>query len=169
MSIGIKFLPWEDGFTAAIRLRDVFEAPESLQHMLDSLAACYEMRIRNMRLILEANRRRKRRGQPVLATSIWGLGNRIFLLMRDMKYAFVEVEDLYGHLERDLGLSRNAISRIVTLRRYVPRLDMLPPDLKWDTIAPSPKRFAAGLHPPEPPGKNEDHEDPDSPPLFTEP
>ncbi len=170
VSVSVKFIPRTSRFAAAIRVDGQVGWPRFLDHVPKDLAEVYAMRIRNMRLILEANERRKRRGEPVLARSIWGLGNRIFLLRRDVELRFwMEIEDLYGHLERDLGLSRQTLSRIVTLRRYVPQMKMIPPGLTWSAISSSPKRFGEGLEPPQRRRKKRVDGKSDLPALFPEP
>lgn len=143
--IGVEFQPKDDDFIATVSIQDLTNVSEDINNVLKWASETYGISTKRMMSILKENENIRRHGQKIPAVFFWDLGNTIFELLENLSSRGLEFEDLYGHLVRDLHISRTTIKRAVALRRYVPQKEMLSPNVTWGSCKDAPKKFASGL------------------------
>ena len=82
---------------------------------------------------------------PVPARKMWALGDIIFKLNEGLGELSLQIDSLYSHLSRDLGVKRKWLEKIVILRRYVAREDTIPSGLNWGRCEKGTRRVAENL------------------------
>lgn len=142
-TLGLTFEPREDAYIASLSLRDLHSAPHDIDRRLNEAAYVYSDAIEKMRTILEENERLRKENRVVPAVLMWDLGNTIFELLDTVSSRGFEVEDLYTHLVRDLGVSKSTLKRVISARRHIPNRKMLAPDISWGSLKDAPKRYAS--------------------------
>jgi hypothetical protein len=65
------------------------------------------------------------------AFKIWQLGNAIFELQHNLNKLFLQLDGLYDHLVRDLGVKRKWLEKVIIFRRYLPDENAIPQSLNW--------------------------------------
>lgn len=118
------------------------EHPELLLNEVDGI---YAQAVEEMRQFLSEMADMKAKRQPVPARIVWELGDIIFNLSYRLRQASLELDDLYAHLTRDLGVKRMWLEKVVILRRYIERQDTIPETLKWSQLYSAPKKTAMSL------------------------
>ena len=76
------------------------------------------------------------------ARDVWKVGDVVFKLTEDLRSLALEVDDLYAHLTRDIGVKRKWLEKAIILRRYVPDRKAIPAQLNWGRIEKGTKRSA---------------------------
>ena len=79
------------------------------------------------------------------ARTVWKLGDMIFAFRDGMSVLGFEIDGLYEHLVRDLGVKRKWVEKVVILRRYVPTQQMIPASLNWGRCEKGTRRVAESL------------------------
>ncbi|MEW6046161.1 MAG: hypothetical protein AB1609_06735 [Bacillota bacterium] len=118
--------------------------------VLDQAAELYWRFVLNTRRLVEGIRAARSSRQPVLARQMWDVGEAIFQLKKDLERLRLELDGVYAHLTRDLGVNRKWLERAVTFRRYLPDATLIPPALKWGPCASAARRAAERLRAKEP-------------------
>lgn len=131
--IFVSFLPEGNRFQACIPLRDFssFDDPESV--LLDASDA-YSTSILEMRNQLLQVQQYRAEKVPVPARLVWQMGEAIFVLVDTLRQLGLQIDGLYQHLCRDLGVSRKWLEKVVILRRYIPSEHLLPESLSWGQL-----------------------------------
>lgn len=143
--IGIIFYPKLNSFQASITITDMNSIPVDINHLLKDVANIYSNFILKMRSILELNKKRRKENKIILASSMWRLGDLIIKLVNELKGLNFETENLYGHLIRDLNVKTTTIKQSIIFRRYMPKREFIPEDLKWSDVRNHPRRYALKL------------------------
>ena len=117
----VGLLPVEAALTVA-------DDPESL---LCKAATAYGRSVCRMRVIVAEIESVRSSRQPISARMVWDLGDLVFRLRNALANLSLQVDDLYGHLVRDIGVPQKRLEKVVTLRRYVPKRTLIPKDLNW--------------------------------------
>jgi hypothetical protein len=145
VNLGIEFQAKGNDFIATVSIQDLTNVSEDINSLLKWASETYGASTKKMVSILIENEKIRRHGQKIPAVFFWDLGNTIFKLLENLSSRGLDFEDLYGHLVRDLHISRSTIKRAIALRRYVPEREMLSPDVAWGACKDAPKKFASGL------------------------
>ena len=124
------------------QLDSLGEHPELL---LKKASGIYAQAVEEMRRFLSEMADLKAKRQPVPARIVWELGDIIFSLSYRLRQASLELDDLYAHLTRDLGVKRMWLEKVVILRRYIEMQDSIPETLKWGQFYSAPKKTAMSL------------------------
>jgi len=144
--IGITFQPDSyGGFIAAVSIEDIINISENMDDLLIQASKIYSLSIRRMRMILKEKEEKRKSSRRVPAVLVWDLGDAVIRLVKRLSLNNLELEDLYGHLVRDLKISKSTIAKAIILRRYILERKLLPPTLNWGAFSNSPKRFALKL------------------------
>jgi len=141
----VAFRPEGSGYLASFSLEHLAASSGEMESVLQKASKAYGKRIRRMRSTLEENGRLRKARKSVPAVLMWDVGDEIFSLMEDLGQYNLEIDDLYGHLVRDLGVSRSTLKKVVAARRYFPERQDLPRDLEWSAIREAPKKYAKQL------------------------
>ncbi len=115
------------------------------EDLMRQAASMYGIAIGDMRLLAQEIEAGKKPRRPVSARSVWRLGNRIFRLTEDLGRLSLQMDDLYSHLVRDLGLKRKRLEKVIIFRRYLPEENMIPELLNWGKCEKGTKKVAQGL------------------------
>lgn len=143
--IGIIFYPKLNSFQASISITDINNISIDINNLLKDATNIYSNVILKMRSILELNKKRIKENKIIQASSMWAFGNLIIKLVNELKGLNFETENLYGHLIRDLNVKTTTIKQSIIFRRYVPKQEYIPEDLKWSDVRDHPRRYALKL------------------------
>jgi len=113
--------------------------PEAVLLEAGRLYTRYVTRIRKLRDQVEAI---KAGGRKVPARRMWTIGNTVFELAGQLQQLSLEIDGLYDHLERDVGINRKTLERIITFRRYIPSRLLIPRTLTWSRCIEGTRRIA---------------------------
>ena len=140
----ISFIPESNKFRGSLSF-EAFNSENNPQTLIKKAETIYSEYIRRMRIQLNHLRelRVKKISIPVL--NIWEIGNLIFALKADLDKVGLQVDNLYSHLVRDLGVKRKWLEKVVILRRYISCKKLIPKNIKWGSFEHSTARKAKDL------------------------
>ncbi len=142
----VAFQPVNGVYRPSMLLGDLLEADGiEFEDLLKQAAIMYGAAIEDMRMLVQQIEGSKKPRRPVSARSVWRLGNRIFRLTGDLDRLSLQMDDLYSHLVRDLGLKRKRLEKVVIFRRYLPEENMIPELLNWGKCEKGTKKVAQQL------------------------
>ena len=141
----VTFEPKEEGFVGSVPMDQLDSLGKHPELLLNKATGIYARAIEEMRRLLSGMADLKDKRQPVPARIVWELGDNIFNLSHSLKQASLELDDLYAHLTRDLGVKRMWLEKVVILRRYIERQDTIPETLIWSKFYSAPKKAAMSL------------------------
>ena len=98
---------------------------------LQAASAVYSRAVAEMRAQLAAMAELKAQRQPVTAQKCWELGDAILALVGQLTDMSLEVDGLYEHLTRDLGMKPKRLRTAITFRRHLPGKELIPASLRW--------------------------------------
>ncbi len=127
----VSFQPRGEGFTGLLPMEAALSVVDDPESVLRKAAAAYSRYIRRMRALVGEIESVRASRRPIPARMLWDLGDLIFRLTKTLAGLSLQVDDLYTHLVRDIGIPRKRLEKIVILRRYVPRKTLIPKDLNW--------------------------------------
>jgi len=127
--------------------------PESL---ITRASKLYTSHVFEMRVLVDAISACRHTRHPVAARKIWQLGNLIFRLVEELKQLSLQIDGIYGHLERDLGTKRKWLEKVVIFRRYIPQEAMIPEHLNWGKCEKGTRRVAEMIRKGRPPGQTDE-------------
>ena len=130
---------------ASIPMEQLDSLGQHPELLLEKAGVIYAQAVEEMRRFLSEMADMKARRQPIPARIVWELGDIIFNLSYGLRQASLELDDLYAHLTRDLGVKRMWLEKVVILRRYIERQNTIPETLKWGQFYSAPKKTAMSL------------------------
>lgn len=132
-------------FKAFVSVEGIMLMKGDPEPVLQKAAELYTNALTNMRrLIVDIEAYRAHR-KPVSARMIWELGEIIFQLRNELQALFLQLDDVYAHLVRDLRVKRKWLEKVIILRRYLPKEDMIPQNLNWGRLEKGTRRHAERL------------------------
>lgn len=147
--IFVSFEPRNGRFMAFLSIDGLLSIEEDPELLLGKAAAEYEQAIYQMRLIVQQVEEIRSHHVPVPARKVWEWGDAIFRLTHRLATLSLQLDQLYEHLSRDLGVKRKRLEKIVILRRYLPQKELIPELLNWGRLEKgtrkSAERLRAGL------------------------
>jgi len=143
MSTFISFKPQGVGFTGHLSLEaiDIWENPELL---IKKASKAYRESILKMRKILTRIDKSRRERKPLYARIMWDMGSAVFELRDKLAEISLEIDGMYSHLERDLGVRQKWLEKAIILRRYIKR-SLIPQNITWSRFEHSTRKKAEGL------------------------
>lgn len=132
--LSITFKRVGSNFTGLIPIGSFLSAEEDLHKKLQSASSVYGDALTDMRATLAGIQQLGKRRAHAPARLVWRLGNSVFSLKRHLAQLSFEVDGLYDHICRDLEINRKWLEKVVILRRYVGRENLLPTSLTWGQI-----------------------------------
>lgn len=127
----ISFFPTEIGFSSSFFLGDFIFEHEDIDAISYELAKIYEDGIKNLKELLNIRKEMLLKKQRIPAVFIWDIGDQIFRINNQINSTGFQIDDYYSHLERDLGISRKWLEKVIILRRYINDKNTLPQGLSW--------------------------------------
>lgn len=99
-------------------------------------------RIRSMLVEIQAERDNRK---PIAARKIWQIGHIIFELRDQLERLSLQLDSVYDHLVRDLGVRRKWLEKVIILRRHLPDKALIPKSLNWGCCEKGTRRVAQRL------------------------
>lgn len=127
----ISFTPEASKFKGLLSLDIAFDSKNDPQSLIRKSELIYEKHIREMQIIIQNIKKIRSSNSRISARDIWILGDSIFSLKRNLENIGLQVDDLYTHLMRDLGVKRKWLEKVVILRRYVFHKKTIPKSSNW--------------------------------------
>ena len=141
----VAFTPREDGFTASVPLEQLDGLGAHPELLLEKAGALYGKSVAEMQSCLAEMAELKARRQPITARKVWELGDAAFALVENLSAMSLELDGLYEHLTRDLGVNQKRLSSVITFRRYLSAKELIPAALGWAQCEKSARKVAENL------------------------
>jgi hypothetical protein len=127
----VSFEPVDKRFRAYLSMEKLISSDKDPELTLKKAVKIYENSIIKMRTFIKEiqNIRSNRKHLP--ARKIWQLGNAIFELQGNLNKLSLQLDGLYDHLVRDLGVKRKWLEKVIIFRRYLPDKKAVPQLLNW--------------------------------------
>jgi len=132
----------DTGYIASLSLEGLLSLPMDVERLLRRAAASYGESTTVMRSLVSHIEDDRSNRKPISARRIWELGDIIFTLIATLEKLSLQLDGVYAHLTRDLGVRRMWLEKVIIFRRYVPRKDLIPENLRWGRCARTPRRVA---------------------------
>jgi len=116
--------------------------PEVILHKATEI---YEYGLTKMASIIDIIKTARANRKLVPARKIWQLGNAIFKFLDELEELGLEIDGIYDHLTRDLGVKRKWLEKVIIFRRYLPYIKMIPESLNWGRCEKGTRRVAERL------------------------
>jgi uncharacterized protein YjiS (DUF1127 family) len=141
----VSLTPFNGSFVASLSLADLLSISSAHQVALKKVEKTYNKWIKRMTLLLVKISHFRESRAFIPARTVWELGDAIFGLQRELQNTGVELDGLYDHLIRDLGVKRMWLKKVVIFRRYLPFVDLIPKVVNWGPCSKAPKSSALKL------------------------
>ena len=135
----------DEGPRAALSVEGMLLLSRDPETTLREAAAVYARHLADMRRVLSQIECLRASRRPIPARKIWQLGNLVFRLRDALARHSLQLDDLYAHLTRDLGVKRKWLEKAIILRRYIPSSTMIPKGLTWGRCEKGTRRVAQDL------------------------
>jgi len=147
MSVGqqLSFVSfeWKEGKLRPLLSVKGFESIKGdPERILEGGERVYASFLKDARLLLKQTDAFRAKKTPIPARMIWRLGNSIFVLTSKLQSLGLQLDELYEHLERDLGVKRKWLEKVITFRRYLPDAELIPSSLNWGKCEKGTRRVA---------------------------
>jgi hypothetical protein len=141
----ISFEPNDERFRAFLSMEELISSNKDPELTLKKAVKIYENSIIKMRTFIKEihNIRDNRKLLP--ARKVWQLGDAIFELQGKLNKLSLQLDGLYDHLVRDLGVKRKWLEKVITFRRYLPDEKVIPQSLNWGRFEKGTRRVAEKL------------------------
>lgn len=141
----VSFEPDKEQFTAFLPMEELISSEMEPADVLKKATHVYERSIMKMRSLVVEIESFRLNHKLLPARKIWQLGDAIFELRDDLEKLSLQIDGLYDHLVRDLGVKRKWLEKVVILRRYLPQQDAIPESLNWGRCEKGTRRVAERL------------------------
>jgi len=144
----LPFVQFEEAngrFRALVSIEGVLQMEGDPEIVLAEAADLYEHYLGEMRALVSAIESLRTSRKLVPARKVWRLGNLIFEFRSRLEGLSLQIDGLYTHLVRDLGVKRKWLEKVVILRRYVPTEELIPESLNWGRCEKGTRRVVQGL------------------------
>lgn len=108
-------------------------------------AITYARAIRRMRKLMSRINTARAARKPIPARAVWEVGNMVFSLRDDLEKLSLQLNGVYSHLTRDIGVKRQWLEKAIILRRYLPNKILIPDNLNWGQCEKGTRRVAERL------------------------
>lgn len=128
----VAFEPREGGYVASVPIEQLEFLGDRPEAMLNEASATYGRSLQTMRVLLDDLERFKASRIAIPARKVWELGDAVLSLVEALRSASLELDGLYEHLERDMGIKRKRWEAAITFRRHLPAKELIPESLRWN-------------------------------------
>lgn len=141
----VAFRPRDGDFEAFMSVDGLLSFDADPESLLGEAARIYRELIGKMRTMVAEIESLRVARHLVPARKIWRVGDMIFDLTARLASLSLQIDSLYGHLERDLSVKRKWLEKVVIFRRYVPGEEVIPEGLNWGRCEKGTRRIAERL------------------------
>ena len=137
----VSFQPFGSSYESLVAVPDLslLENPEGTLRQASDQYCNSVTKMKSLAAHIDDQRRSYR---SISARSIWRLGNEIIEMVEHFRQLSVQIDGLYDHLARDIGMKRKRLEKVVILRRYLPTEALIPDSLNWGTLEKGTRRKA---------------------------
>ena len=143
--IFVTFEPVEDGFRGSVPMEKLDALGNNPELELKEASRIYQNSVSRMQLLLAEMAGFKARRSPIPARKVWELGDAVMSLTCDLGIKSMELDDLYKHLVRDLGMNEKRLGTMITFRRHLLRQEYIPETLGWSQCEKGARKVAENL------------------------
>ena len=141
----VAFKPGEEGFIASVSIEQLDSLGARPEASLQKASEIYQRSIDIMRSLLADMVGLKARRTPITARRVWELGDAVLNLVGELSRSSMELDGLYEHLGRELGMNEKRLGTVVTFRRHLPDKELIPESLGWSQCEKSARKVAESL------------------------
>lgn len=141
----ISFEPQNEHFIGFLSLEAIINSEKDPELTLRKATKLYERSIIKMRRIVAEIQAARANRKDLSARKIWLLGDAIFTLKDDLAKLSLQLDNVYAHLSRDLGVKRKWLEKVVIFRRHLPHEGLIPKSLNWGRCEKGTRRVAERL------------------------
>lgn len=143
--VSVTIEPRNDGFVAFLSMTGFLSIGEDPEVLLRKVAKLYENAIGRMHSIILEMRSLRAHRKSIPARMMWKIGYTIFELRDNLAELSLQLDDIYRHLARDLGVKRKWLEKAIIFRRYLPKEEMIPESMRWGLCEHGTRRVAEKL------------------------
>ncbi|MBI3947792.1 MAG: hypothetical protein HY321_17865 [Armatimonadetes bacterium] len=140
----VSFEPAGDGFVGFASIELAVAGDEDPEVTLRQAVAAYSRSVAEMRSLMGRIAAARQQGR-VPARLVWDLGDSAFRLDAVLSDLGLQLDGLYAHLCRDLGVKRKWLEKALTFRRHAPDAGLVATSLNWGQFAKGTRRAARAL------------------------
>ena len=141
----VSFEPINKSFRAYLSMEEFILGDKNSELTIRKAVKIYENSIIEMRTFTKEIQDFRKNRKRLPAHKIWQLGNAIFELQYNLSKLFLQLDGLYDHLVRDLGVKRKWLEKVIIFRRYLPDENVIPQSLNWGRCEKGTRRIAEKL------------------------
>lgn len=141
----VSFEPIDKRFGAYLSMEEFILSDKNPELTIKKAVKIYEDSIRKMRIFIKEIQDFRNNRKLLPAHKVWQLGNAIFELKNNLSKLFLQLDGLYDHLVRDLGVKRKWLEKVIIFRRYLPDENVIPKSLNWGRCEKGTRRVAEKL------------------------
>ena len=141
----VFFEPLDGKFIGLLSIESLLSSERDPELVLRKAAKLYECCVVRMGSIVAEIQALRAARRLVPARKMWRLGNAIFELRDGLERLSLQVDGLYDHLVRDIGVKRKWLEKVVIFRRYLLKEDLIPNSLNWGRCEKGTRRVAERL------------------------
>ena len=141
----VAFVPKEEGFIASVPMEQLDALGSNPEAILEQAGSKYQSAISDMRSLLAELDSLKAKRTPIPASKVWELGDAVLALLNDLERSSMELDNLYEHLARDLGMNEKRLGTVITFRRHLSDKELIPESLKWSQCEKNARKVAENL------------------------
>ena len=141
----VSFEPVDKRFRAYLSMEEFIFGDIDSELAIRKAVKIYENSIIEMRIFIKEIQDFRNNRKLLPAYKIWQLGNTIFELQGNLNKLFLQLDGLYDHLVRDLGVKRKWLEKVIIFRRYLPDENTVPQSLNWGRCEKGTRRVAEKL------------------------
>ena len=141
----VAFQPRAEGFIASVPMEQLDSLGADPEASLQKASVTYQCSVEAMRLLLSEMDGLKAKRIPIPARSVWELGDKVLALLCELRQSSMELDGLYEHLGRDLGMNEKRLGTVITFRRHLSDKELIPESLGWSQCEKSARKVAENL------------------------
>lgn len=141
----VSFEPIDKRFRAYLSMEEFILSDKNPELTIKKAVKIYEDSIMKMRTFIKEIQDFRNNRKLLPAHKVWQLGNAIFELKNNLSKLFLQLDGLYDHLVRDLGVKRKWLEKVIIFRRYLPDDNAIPQSLNWGRCEKGTRRVAEKL------------------------
>ncbi len=138
----VTFEPKDGTYQASMSIDGLLSMDGDHERLIAKAVKAYQRNVTKLQGLMSSIDAKREAKERVPAREVWSVGDAVFRLTRDLRSLSYELDDLYAHLERDLGVKRKWLEKAIILRRYVPERKTIPRGLNWGRIEKGTRRSA---------------------------
>lgn len=127
----VSFEPKDGKFIAFMAMEMAIDLNTTAAEILNKASIIYSKSISTLQNQLKEINAARAAHKTIEALKIWSIGDLIFELKDSLEKLSLEVDGLYEHLVRDLGVKRKWLEKVVIFRRYISNSKRIPQSLTW--------------------------------------